>query len=179
MQPSRRVPPPAARELDSAQPVGCDIEIAISFDTGMGPWPTRHWRYCPSCNLAREAGDPIIGDSRRATDSLIPLGKLHSFGPLLAHAGFPIHFHKVADIMSQRKRSDKPNNPKRKGTPSREPTPVLTILNPNAAGLRTRAPWPAFSPARAAAPRGTGDSFLFPRYWTPIVNAIWTSYMAS
>jgi transposase len=37
--------------------------------------------------------------------------------------------------MSQRKRSDKPNKPQRKGTPSREQTPVMTILNPNAAGI--------------------------------------------
>ena len=42
-----------------------------------------------------------------ATEALIPLGKLHSTGPLLAHAGFvPIHSHKVVGTMSQRKRPD-------------------------------------------------------------------------
>ena len=135
MQPSRRMRPPAARELDSAPPVGCDVAITISVDTGMGPWPTRHWRYCPSCNLAREAATLSLVTRVGQTDSLIPLGKLHSFGPLLAHTGFPITPHKVADIMSQRKRSDKPNKPHRKGTPSREQTPVMTILNANAAGI--------------------------------------------
>jgi hypothetical protein len=63
-----------------------------------------------------------------------PLGKRHSLVPL-AHTGFPNHSHKVADIMSQRKRPDKPNKPQRKGTPSRQQTHVMTTLNPNAAGI--------------------------------------------
>ena len=88
MQPWRRVRPLAARELDGA--LGCDVAIAISLDAGMGPWPTRHWRYLPVMQPGPRGGDPVIGDSRRATDALIPLGKLHSFGPLLAHTGFPI-----------------------------------------------------------------------------------------
>ena len=45
-------------------------------------------RFCPSCNLAREAATLSLVTRIALSDALIPLGKLHSFGPLLAHAGF-------------------------------------------------------------------------------------------
>jgi hypothetical protein len=52
----------------------------------------------------------------------------------LAHVGFFSGLcHKVADTMSQRKRSTSPNSQALR--PPRAQAPILTVLNPNAAGI--------------------------------------------
>jgi transposase len=66
--------------------------------------------------------------------TLIPLGKLHSTGPLLAHAGlFSSLYYKVVSTMSQRKRSVKSASSVVR--PPREEAAVMNIINPNAAGI--------------------------------------------
>jgi transposase len=67
-------------------------------------------------------------------EALIPLGKLHSTGPLLAYAGLvSVASHKVVDTMNQRKHSTQPKRP------FRERPAVMTILKPNAAGIDVHA----------------------------------------
>jgi transposase len=89
---------------------------------------------CPSCNLAREAATLSLVTCSGRNRCIDPVGETAFLRPLLAHAGC-LHptLRKVADTMSQRKRSDKPQpKPLR---PLREQAPILTILNPNAAGI--------------------------------------------
>ena len=90
--------------------------------------------FCPLCNLAREAATLSLVTRIGRAEALIPLGKLHSTGPLLAYAGLvSVASHKVVDTMSQRKRSTQPKRP------FRERPAVMTILNPNAAGIDVHA----------------------------------------
>jgi transposase len=71
-----------------------------------------------------------------STGALIPLGKLHSTGPLLARAGLALlHPPKVIDTMSQRKRSGPPGPRAQPPRPPREPAQALTIRHPDAAGI--------------------------------------------
>jgi hypothetical protein len=108
----------------------------LPCQAGVGPWPTRHWRFLPVMQPGPRGGDSVIGEPRLAPpDASIPLGKLHSTGPLLSHARFCfLHlFPKIVAIMSQRKRSGKSRPKSQVARPSRELAQALTIRNPDAA----------------------------------------------
>src|SRR5439155_8271774 len=108
-------------------------------------WLRMHWpawvrgrhgtgALCPSCNLAREAATLSLATRSGHNRCVDPVGETAFLCPLLAHAGC-LHptLRKVADTMSRRKRPDKSQSKALR--PLREQAPILTILNPNAAGI--------------------------------------------
>ncbi len=75
MQPLRRARPPTARELGRRRVFRPRAVPAYPGEAGLGPWPTRHWRFVPVMQPGPRGGDPDIGDSRRSHRRADPAGE--------------------------------------------------------------------------------------------------------